>query len=140
MAVESKAVAERLVRELSPDDINTTRGDEDEESREVKASVTMALLKVLTAKVLWYVARSPEPSRGASRPEAGQPSSSMQMPALFIRTSRRPNFEEIKETALAMESSEVILCEKSALFSLIYHMCDEGGIFSKPQLDTRKFR
>lgn len=50
MAAESKAASERLAREPSPDVMKTTRGAEDEESREVKASVTIALLNVLTAK------------------------------------------------------------------------------------------
>ena len=51
MTVESKAAAERLAREPTPDDMKTIRGAEDEESKGIKAAVVMAAPKVLTAKV-----------------------------------------------------------------------------------------
>lgn len=109
MAVELKGVAERLDREASPEDINTIRGDEEDESRGVKASVTRTVLILLTSKVSRNVSRSLSPSSGASFSEVGQPSSDKQMPALLTRTSSRPNCEETAETALEIESSEAIL-------------------------------
>lgn len=66
--------------------MKTIRGDEEEVSRGLKASVTRTVLMVLTSKVSRDVSRSRWPLNGACFSETGQPSSGKHIPALLMRT------------------------------------------------------
>ena len=73
--------------------MNRRRGEGEEVSRDLKASVTATAPMVLVKSVSWRQAR-PAGARDT-------------MPALLIRTSMRPWVERTWSTAKAMEVSEV---------------------------------
>lgn len=81
------------------EDTKTIRGAEDAFSRGIKASVVSVAPNVLTVNVSWKLR-----SEGAE-----VLSSARHIPALFTKTSRRPNFDVTCSTALAIDFSEVIL-------------------------------
>lgn len=81
------------------EDTKTTRGAEDAVRRGIKASVASVVPKALTVNVSWKLR-----SEGAEVLSAGR-----HIPALFTKTSRRPNFEVTCWTASAMDFSEVML-------------------------------
>jgi hypothetical protein len=81
------------------EDTKTIRGAEDASKRGRKASVVSVVPNVLTRKVSWKLR-----SEGGEVLSAGR-----HMPALLIKTSRRPNFDLTCWTASAMEFSEVML-------------------------------
>jgi hypothetical protein len=78
--------------------------------RGIKASVVSAAPKVLTAKISWYVVRRAGPERLSSL---------RAIPALLIKTSRRPNLEVTCWAAVAIDSSEVTLDDEYQ-----YHKCN----------------
>ena len=83
--------------------MKTIRGAVEALRRGIKASVVNAAPKVLTAKISWYVVRSAGPER---------PSSLRAIPALLIKTSRRPNIEVTCWAAVAIDSSEVTVQQR----------------------------
>ncbi len=79
--------------------MKTTRGADDALRRGIKASVVSAAPKVLTPNVSWKAARVGGDEYSVLR----------HIPALLIKTSRRPNFEVTCWAAAVIDSSEVTL-------------------------------
>lgn len=96
--------------EAKSEDMKTMRGAVDALRGEMKASVVSAAPKELTAKLSWYVVRRAGPERFSSL---------RAIPALLIKTSRRPNLEVTCWAAVAIDSSEVTLNDEYQ-----YHKCN----------------